>query len=463
VVIHAVQSQTPDLQTLAGFKETLLDYVRRTYSPGAQEPIDTPALQNKLAQAITFLFIALYKQGWESFVDDFLSLTSSQGNGAKDHTPSVVLYLRILTSVHDEIADQLIARQGDDSRRNTELKDLLRTRDVPKVVASWQDILAQYKDRDDGIVEMTLKAIARWVSWIDIGLIVQQEILGPLIQLVARTSTGNKEDRVRNAAVDTFTEIVAKKMKPSEKVGMIVFLNLTNIITQLVNGRALSELRSTSSYDTDYAEVVAKLVNVVVGDVVKTLEDNSAEADTRAQAEQLVQGFLPLLLRFFSDEYDEVCSTVIPSLTDLLTCFRKAPQPLPPVYQAMLPPILNAIIQKMKYDETASWGAEDEQTDEAEFQELRKRLQILQKTVAAVDQNLYIEVLSNIVGTTLTTPLNQLDWRDLDLALHEMFLFGELSLTNSSLYQKSQPSSVAAERLIVMMSKMIDSGKQMSR
>jgi exportin-T len=221
---------------------------------------------------------------------------------------------------------------------------------------------------------------------------------------------------------------------------------------------ALHDLRNTSSYDTDLAEAVAKLVNNVVGDVVKTLEDSSAEAETRAQAEQLVQAFLPFLLRFFSDEYDEICSTVIPSLTDLLTCFRKAAQSLPPVYQAMLSPILNAIIQKMKYDETASWGAEDEQTDEAEFQELRKRLQILQKTVAAVDQNLYIDVLSNIVGTTLTTPLNQLDWRDLDLALHEMFLFGELSLSNSGLYAKSQPSSVAAERLIVMMSKMVDSG-----
>ena len=62
----------------------------------------------------------------------------------------------------------------------------------------------------------------------------------------------------------------------------------------------------------------------------------------------------------------------------------------------MLTPILNAIIMKMRYDETSSWGNEDEQTDEAEFQELRKKLQVLQKSVAAVNQNLYIEVLSNL-------------------------------------------------------------------
>jgi hypothetical protein len=63
----------------------------------------------------------------------------------------------------------------------------------------------------------------------------------------------------------------------------------------------------------------------------------------------------------------------------------------------MLSPILNAIILKMRYDETSSWGNEDEQTDEAEFQDLRKRLQVLQKTVAAVDEVLYVDILSNLV------------------------------------------------------------------
>jgi hypothetical protein len=53
-----------------------------------------------------------------------------------------------------------------------------------------------------------------------------------------------------------------------------------------------------------------------------------------------------------------------------------------------------------------------------------------------------------------------MDWRDLDLALHEMYLFGELTVPNGGLYAKSQPSSVAAERLIVMMSKMVESGKR---
>jgi exportin-T len=186
--------------------------------------------------------------------------------------------------------------------------------------------------------------------------------------------------------------------------------------------------------------------------------------DTRTQASRYLVGFLPFLLRFFSDEYDEVCATVIPSLTDLLTFFRKIEQ-LPSEYATMLTPILNAVIQKMRYDDTSTWGSEDSQADEAEFHELRRRLQNLQKTIAAIDQKLYMDVLSNLLATTFQTldqQGSQMDWRDLDLALHEMYLFGELALPNQGLGTKNQPSSEASERLVVMMRKMVESGKLLS-
>ncbi|KAG4424938.1 pre-tRNA nuclear export protein [Cadophora malorum] len=460
VVNNAIQTQQLDAQSLGYIKETLLEYIRRTYGSGSQDQVDPASLQNKLTQTLTFLFMALYKQGWETFMDDFLSLTSLQNNGSRDNIVGTVLYLRILGSIHDEIADVIISRSTAETKRNTELKDIMRARDVDKIAASWEEILSQWRGQNDVVVEMCLKVIGKWVSWIDISLIVHRGTLNILFELVGRVNPGNGEDKVRDAAIDTFTEIVAKKMKPADKIGMIVFLNLGTVISQLIASPALHDLRTTSSYDTDLAEAVAKLVNNVVFDIVKVLEDTQAETGTRAQAEQLIQSFLPLLLRFFSDEYDEICSTVIPSLTDLLTFLRKA-QPLPPVYSAMLPPVLNAIIQKMRYDETSSWGNEDEQTDEAEFQELRKRLQVLQKSVAAVDEALYVEILSNVVGTTfqnLEQQGGQMDWRDLDLALHEMYLFGELTVPNGGLYAKSQPSSVAAERLIIMMSTMVKSG-----
>ncbi|UKZ51543.1 pre-tRNA nuclear export protein [Trichoderma virens] len=424
------------------------------YGAGAQQDPDPAHLQNKLTQTLTYLFVFLYRDGWQSFVDDFLDLTGLHQN--VDNVAGVLFYLRVLSSVHDEIADMLLSRESGDSKRNTELKDQLRAQDMQKVAESWKQLLSRYSGNDI-VVDLVLKVLGKWVSWMDISLVVSHDMLNLLLPVVGRTGS---EDKVRDTAIDTLTEICGKKMRSADKMEMISFLNLQDIVSQLVASPMLNDLKGTPQYDTDLAEAIAKLVNTTVADIIRALDDNQANDETRTRAKQHLDGFLPLLLRFFSDEYDEVCSTVIPSLTDLLTFLRKLGQ-LNQEYSNMLSPILNAIIRKMRYDETTSWGNEDEQTDEAEFQELRRRLQYLQKTIAAIDQSLYMDVLSNLVATTfqsLDQAGSHMDWRDLDLALHEMYLFGELALPNQGLGTKNQPSSEASERLVVMMQKMVESG-----
>ncbi|KAJ8126785.1 hypothetical protein O1611_g6853 [Lasiodiplodia mahajangana] len=460
IVNNAIHSQSLNPQSLLSLRDTLLEYIRANYASDQQSQPDTASVQNKLTQILTTLFVGLYKEGWESFIDDFLALTASPGSSQRDNLTGIIFYLRILSSIHDEIADVLVARQDNQARTHTELKDLLRQRDVGKIARSWEDLLELYRTQSDGIVELALKVIGKWVSWIDISLIINDRMLGQIFPLIGRTNTSGESDTVRDAAVDAFNEIVGKKMRPADKTEMISFLNLREVVSQLIASPPLNERKGTPLYDTDLAEAVAKLVNTVIADLVRVLEDPSTADNTRAKATQLLHDFVPLLLRFFSDEYDEVCSTVIPSLTDVLQYFRKLSE-LPSAFSEMLTPILNAIIMKMRYDETSSWGNEDEQTDEAEFQELRKKLQVLQKSVAAVNQNLYIEVLSNLVANifqSLDEQGSRLDWRDLDLALHEMYLFGELAMPNQGLSTKNQPSPEASERLAAMMTKMVQSG-----
>jgi exportin-T len=461
VLNSAINSQQLDQQTILYIKEHLLEYARSVYGGSAsQDQIDSPNVQNKLAQTLTSVFAVTYKQGWESFFDDFLSLTMTSGSSVPDNINGVALYLRILDSVHDEIADVLLARSGGEQKRNNELKDLVRDRAVQKIAKSWQTILTCWQGKNDSVVEKCLGIIGRYVSWIDISLVVNQEFLTLLLQLIGRSTTGNGEDKVRDAAIGCLTETVAKKMKSGDKIDMIVFLGLGDIVLQLLASPALAN-SSSPNYDVDFADAVAKLVNVTVSDIVRALEDSADGSDARVKADQQLHLFLPHLLRLFSDEFDEPCSTLIPSLTDLLTLFRKA-KPLPAQYQAMLTPILNAVISKMRYDDTADWEDQASETDGAEFLGLRKRLEVLQKTIAAVDADLYIEVLTNVVATTFQNMEqngSNTNWRDVDLALYEMFLFGELAVPNSGLYAKSQPSSVASERLVAMMTKMIQSGK----
>lgn len=466
MVNNAVQTQHLDQQSLNFIKDNLMGYIQQRYSGNSADP-DAANIQNKLTQTITYLFAALYGSSWSTFFDDFRGLAGDSSTIGSANPAGTMLYLRILGSVHDEIADILIPRTPEEQRRNNELKDFVRARDANKIAVSWQELLGRWREVDLTLIDLCLKSVSRWVSWIDISLVVNEYMLNSLLQLAGQqgvNSSESKEGRVRDSAIDAFTETVAKKMPPTDKINLINFLNLGNVVGQLIASPALSEYRSTSNYDTDLGETVAKLVNNVVFDVVRVLDTDGVDDGTRSRANDLLQTFVPYLLRFFSDEYDEICSATIPSMTDLITMFRKYVKSrggLPAHFSAMLQPILDAIIAKMKYDETADWGDDDDGTDEAEFQELRKRLHVLQQAVAAVDEPLYMETLSRVVATTFNrlSPMDpKLTWRDLDLALYEMYLFGELAVKNGGLYQKSTPTSAASQYLVEMMSKLVESG-----
>lgn len=466
IVNNAVQTQKLEQNTLNYIRGALMGYVRTRYAQDSTE-VDSPAIQNKLTQTLTYLFTFLYGTEWTTFFDDFRSLAGDANSVGTDNPVATMLYLRILESIHDEIADVMIPRTRPEQERSNELKDLVRARDVSKIAVTWQEILSRWRTIDLTIVELCLRTIAKWVSWIDISVVIDRNIQNALLELAGqqgRMASESKEAKARDAAIDCFTETVGKKMAAHDKIELIRYLNLSDIVGQLIASPALSELKSTPHYDTDLAETVAKLVNNVVFDLVKVMDTDGVDEQTHSRANELLQGFVPYLLRFFSDEYDEICSAVISSLTDLLTMQRKYVRTkggLPTAHQQMLRPILDAIVGKMKYDDTADWGEEDEATDEAEFQELRKRLYVLQQTVAAVDERMYIKTLSRVVSTTfaqLDAQDQDLNWRDLDLAMHEMYLFGELAVKNGGLYQKSTPSSEASQRLLEMMSKLVNSG-----
>lgn len=465
VVNNAIQSGQLDQGSLVQLKNELMDYVRDAFrTPNAQ---DSSNIQNKIAQTLTFLFEALYSSEWESFFDDIQQLSNQDGQQDGSSREPTLIYLRVLASVHDEIADQLIQATPERQKQFSELKDLVRIRDAGKIAASWQAILSRWRMNDQAITELCLKTISRWVSWTEISLIINEALLNDLFEIASQQGSSgaqNTQSRIRDAAIDVFTEIVAKKMKPNEKIELIRFLSLERVVQSLVSAPSLQASRGTPAYDTDMAEAIAKLVNNVLDDIIKVLDSAAAEEQTRQNAEQLLQTFVPYLLRFFADEYDEVCSTVVPALNDLLTLFRKfakAHGGLPNPYDNMLPPILDAIIAKTRYDDTSSWGVEDEETDEAEFQELRKRLKVLQQIVAAVDEGLYLQTIGNAVDSIfgrLNTEGFKLNWRELDLAMYEMYQLGELAIRNGGLYQKRAPSTAASERLIQTMSGMIDSG-----
>ena len=466
IVNNAVQGGLVDQEGLKTIKDQMVPYLQEFYGrAGKTDTPDPGSIVNKFAQTVTYLFSAFYGSGWESYFDDLLALTTT-GAATRDNYPGVVLYLTVLNSIHDEIGDQLVSRSRAEQDRANTLKDLIRARDVETIARSWQEILSHWRTSSDIVAELCLKAIAKWVSWVDISFVVNQSMLELLFQQLERAQKVDpreSEEQARDAAVDVFTETVAKKMPAADKVNMISFLNLETVVSQLVTCPPLRDSRA-SKYDVDLAETVAKLVNTTVVDIVKILDTENQSSPTWAKAEQLLAAFLPHLLRFFSDLFDEVCSTVLNAMNDVLTFLRRASQGEAASAQraAMLSPILTAVFVKMRYDNTSDWNQEDEQTDEAEFQDLRKRLAGLQSAIAAANEQLYIDAISTLVHDTferLRRQGSQLNWRDLDLALHEVYLMGDLAVRAGGLYNKNKPNSPAAEKLVRMMLEMVESSR----
>ena len=468
IVNNAIKAGYLGDQDMIFLRDNLLAYIQNTYGAAASSSVqlDPVSIQNKITQTVTNLFVALYANHWSSFFHDILNLTVITGSTSRDNAAGVMLYLRILVSVHDDIGDVLLPRTPEEQRRDNDLKDLVRQRDTAMIASSWHAIIEHWRSRDDSIVKLCLTAIGRWVTWTEISLAVNDSLLTLLFEYLNSQGylDGNESfQERRDAAIEAFIDILSKKMSASDKLELIDVLKVNEAVTQLVKSRELAEMRSTANYDTDLAEGVARLVNNVVSDIVKALDGSQSNDSVSQRGSAQLKTFLPHVLHFLSDEYDEICSTVIPCLTDLLTLMRKKAKftgTLASESSAMLPLILDVVILKTKYDETSFWGQDDTQTDEAEFQELRKRLHVLQKAVAAVDEPMYVEKIRTVVVSTFDrfqSQNGQLDWRDLELAMHEMELFGELGYRHG-LYSKTKPVTLAAEQLIGMMFKLVETG-----
>ena len=470
IVNSAIRAGIVDQQNLGVVKQQLLEYLSKEYSPqstSASKAPDSWTIENKIAQTITYLFCGLYDSVWPTFFDDLLNLTVG-GSGQRDNAVGVAFYLRVIDSIHDEIGDVLQARSREEQERATVLKDLIRVRDAAKIAASWQEILSQWQLTNGTIGELTMKSIGKWVSWTDISYVVNPQMLQLISMQIEQSRTTElsfAEQKARNCAIGAVTEIISKKMPATDKINMIEFMGIHTIVEKLATWPTLAD-QNKSHYDVDLAELVAKLVNAVIIDVIRALETEQQSTTTWRKAEQTLQVFLPHLLRFFSDAYDDVCSHVLLAMTDVLSFFRRAFQGEEFVSQrvSVLVPILKAIFEKSKIDELSEMNGEydgdNNEEEEAEFLELRKRLSNLQSAIAAADEQLYIDAVSELVNNTferLQSQGGRIDWRDLELALHEMYLLGELAVKSGGLYQKNKPNSPSAERLVRMILLMVQS------
>lgn len=466
VIDAALSKLTSDQIQLV--RSTLFNYLcTAVTSANPADSLGASYLRNKLAQTLGFVFILSYESIWPTFFSDFITLLGPSFETA----PAVDMYLRVLQVVHEEIGDNLIMRDQHITKRNNGLKDLVRERDVATLADSWMKILQVYNAREHReIVEGALKVIGGWISWIDITLIVNPSYLTLIFN-------GLQTESLRLTACDTLVEIIAKKMKPGDKMELIRLLDLKNVINQIA-----------SSSDEEFDERVAKLSNFVALELVHILDGTTAQASNTElqpgqaeQAEEMLNDFIPTILHFLSNEYDDTSSQVFPALSDYLSFVRRESKAakatvdtsklernaarqiinFPPdsnfisaQRREILANVLPKIILKMKYDEDTTWSGGDDES-ETEFMDIRQRLKVLQDLIAGIDMDLYIDGIVSVV-TSSFDPAKVTSWRDVELGLFELSAFSE-SLKNGAIAVVKGLETRASRTLYELFFKMIES------
>jgi exportin-T len=133
----------------------------------------------------------MYPSDWHNFFDQFLELLQTNTvNGNKTNIRVADLFLRILISIDDEVANIEIQRGKEQANRNTAIvcnsiyflyffdrhinnivtcynlcqKDNMRAGDVQKLASIWYELLNEYRVRNQDIAIMCLNIIGLYIG-----------------------------------------------------------------------------------------------------------------------------------------------------------------------------------------------------------------------------------------------------------------------------------------------------------
>ncbi|KAJ3174228.1 pre-tRNA nuclear export protein [Geranomyces variabilis] len=430
--------------TLGSNQRIFLRQTLWSYLTQQMNPAEKVFIRNKFVQAVVLLFANQYPSEWPSFFDDLLSLIRGQAS-AERQALMVDSFLRISHAIDDEVANQMIARDPKETARNTLIKDAMRETANVQLTETWREVLMSSYQSSAETADACLRLFARYVSWIDINLVVSESFIAALYQFLGQES-------LRSAACDCLTEIVGKGMLPLDKLNLVQALNVTSVLEGL------------DSEDLDFSEQVGRLINVFGLELCQIWDATAANPEARDASFALLQQVFPFLVKYLGSETDEASTNLFPFLqaytTVLKSYIRIKGEDSIHQFKDNILALLRTIILKMKYDEDANhaFGDAAGPTD-AEFIEMRKNLKKHFDAVGAIDKSLFVSFITSVVSDTFdkySSEPSSVSWSDAELALHLVYICGE-SIQGPGQFSTGEGASLALAPLGQMISKMITS------
>ncbi|KAL2462466.1 Exportin-T [Forsythia ovata] len=233
----------------------------------------------------------------QAFIKNKLAQNLSKGRMVID------MFCRILNALDDEVISLDYLRNGDEMAVAGRIKDAMRAQCVPQIVRAWYDIVLMYRNSDPELCTSVLDSMRRYISWIDISLVVNELITGLLFELML---VNGFPDQLRGAAASVLLAVVSKRMDSKSKLALLQSLHIRRVFG-LVAGDGDSELVSgVASLLTGYAtevlecskrlsandgkEISLELLNEVLPSVFYVMQ--SCEVDATFSIVQFLSGYV---------------------------------------------------------------------------------------------------------------------------------------------------------------------------
>lgn len=375
--------------------------------------LESPAfIKNKLAQVLVTLIYFEYPMIWSSVFVDFLPHLS-RGVVVID------MFSRLLNALDDEVVSMDYPRTAEEVAVAGRVKDAMRQQCVPQMVRTWYDIVSMYRNSDPEICSTVLDCMSRYVSWIDIGLIVNDLFIPLLFELIL---VDGLSEQLRAAAAGCVLAVVSKRMDAQAKVSLLKSLQISRVFGLI-------------SDDND-SELVSRVAALITGYAVEVLECSKRinSEDAKVVSMELLDEVLPTVFYVMQNCEMDAAFSIVQFLSGYVATMKTL-SPLQEKQMLRINQILEVIRTLIRYDPMYrnnldildKIGMEEEDR----MVEFRKDLFVLLRNVGRVAPEVTHIFIRNSFATAISSSSDR-NVEEVEAALSLLYALGE-SMTDEAM------------------------------
>ncbi|XP_002521319.2 exportin-T isoform X1 [Ricinus communis] len=290
--------------------------------------LEGPAfIKNKLAQVLVTLIYFEYPLVWSSVFVDFLPHLSK---GAI----VIDMFCRVLNALDDELISLDYPRTLEELTVAGRVKDAMRQQCVGQIVRAWYDIISMYRNSDPEVCSNVLDSMRRYISWVDIGLIVNDAFIPLLFELIL---VYGESEQLQGAAAGCVLAVVSKRMDPQSKLTILKSLQISRVFA-LVTGDSESEL-------------VSKIAALITGYAVEVLEcyKRVTAEDAKGVSLELLNEVMPSVFYVMQNCEVDTAFSIVQFLSGYVATMKSL-SPLREKQAHYVGQILEVIRTQIRYD-----------------------------------------------------------------------------------------------------------------